>query len=113
MTTDSSCVALTTREDILGIAALESLARLASASSATTTHTALSPIQAIQTLAEEGYIESEAADWPRNTAMLRNAVVHGDLSVIVPPDKVADTLRQLRAIAADMMSVVSDETARN
>src|SRR5579884_310090 len=43
-------------------AALESLARLASANSEARDSKGLPPIQAIQILAEEGYIENEAAD---------------------------------------------------
>jgi hypothetical protein len=90
-------------------AALESLARLASANSEARRPRSFSPIQAIQTLAEEGYIENEAADRLREMAKLRNAVVHGDFSVDVPVEQVESLLKQLRAIASDIMSVTPDE----
>jgi hypothetical protein len=86
-------------------ASLESLARLASANSEARTSMGFSPIQAIQTLAEEGYVENEAADRLRGMAYLRNAVVHGDLSVEVPVEQVEWLLKQLQAIASDVMSV--------
>lgn len=92
---------------VTGWAALESLARLASAYSEARRSSAFSPIQAVQTLAEEGYIENEAADRLREMANLRNAVVHGDFSVDVPAEKVEGLLRQLQAIASNVMSVTS------
>jgi uncharacterized protein YutE (UPF0331/DUF86 family) len=67
---------------LIAWAALESLARLASANSETGTR-AFSPLQAIQMLAENGYLENEAADDLRRMVKLRNAVAHGDLSVDV------------------------------
>jgi uncharacterized protein YutE (UPF0331/DUF86 family) len=90
-------------------AALESLARLASANSDAWRPRGVSPIQAIQTLAGEGYIENEAADRLREMAKLRNAVVHGDLSVDVPAEQVEALLRQLQAIASDIMSVRTEQ----
>jgi hypothetical protein len=89
-------------------ATLESLARLASASSEARRPMGYSPIQAIQTLAEEGYIENEAADRLREMANLRNAVVHGDLSVDVPVEQVEWLLKQMQAIASDIMSVIPE-----
>ena len=38
-------------------------------------------------------------------ANLRNAVVHGDLSVDVPVEQVEGLLKELQAIASDIMSV--------
>jgi hypothetical protein len=90
---------------VMGWAALESLARLASANGEARGSRGFSPIQAIQTLAEEGYIENEAADRLRDMAKLRNAVVHGDFSVDVPTEQVEDLLGQLQAIASEIMSV--------
>jgi uncharacterized protein YutE (UPF0331/DUF86 family) len=88
-------------------AVLESLARLASANSEARTQKGLSPIQAIQTLAEEGYIESEAADRLREMTKLRNAVVHGDFSVDVRADQANWLLSQLQEIASDITSATS------
>jgi hypothetical protein len=65
---------------VFGWAILESLARLASSS---VRSTGLSPIQAVQVLAEEGYIENEDAQRLRELAKLRSAVAHGDFSVDV------------------------------
>jgi uncharacterized protein YutE (UPF0331/DUF86 family) len=86
----------------------ESLARLASAGSGARRSGAFSPIQAIQTLAEEGYIENEAADRLRAMAKLRNAVVHGDLSIDVPAEQVDGLLRQLKEIASEVMSAAAE-----
>jgi len=86
-------------------AALESLARLARAKSGMESLKSFAPRQAIQTLAEEGYLENEAADRLRELARLRNAVVHGDFSVEVPIERVEGFLKLLRAIASDVTSV--------
>lgn len=91
---------------LIAWAALESLARLANANGETGTR-AFSPLQAIQMLAEDGYLENEAADDLRSIVKLRNAVAHGDLSVDVQGGQVKSLLKQLRAIAADL------EAARN
>jgi uncharacterized protein YutE (UPF0331/DUF86 family) len=93
-------------------AALESLARLASTNREARRFRAFSPIQAIQTLAEEGYIENEAADRLREMAKLRNAVVHGDFSVDVPAEVVEGLLEQLQTIASDIMGVTAQQNAQ-
>ena len=85
-------------------AVLESLARLASSDAEARTSQGFSPLQAIQTLAEAGYIENEGADQLREMAKLRNAVVHGDFSINVTADQAAALLSQLQAIASDIMS---------
>jgi hypothetical protein len=89
-------------------AALESLARLARGDSEAGRPRGLPPIQTIQILAEEGYLENEVADQLREMAKLRNAVVHGDLSVNVPAEQVEDLLRQLQVIASEVMSVTPE-----
>lgn len=86
-------------------AALESLARLASANGETGSASGLPPIQVVQTLAEEGYVENEVADRLRQMVKLRNAVVHGDFTVDVPAEQIEDLLRQLQAIASDIESM--------
>ncbi len=85
-------------------AALESLARLASANGETGSARVLPPIQVVQTLAEEGYVENEVADRLRQMVKLRNAVVHGDFTVDVPAEQIEDLLKQLQAIASDIES---------
>ena len=73
---------------------------------------AFSPIfQAIQILAEEGYIDNTVADRLREMAKLRNAVVHGDLSAIVSSNQVQDLLVQLRTIQSEVMAVTSGEAS--
>ncbi|HME24325.1 MAG TPA: HepT-like ribonuclease domain-containing protein [Acetobacteraceae bacterium] len=89
-------------------AALEALARLASGNGETRGARGFSPIQAIQALAEEGYIENEVADRLREMAKLRNAVVHGDFSVDVRAEQIEDLLQHLRTIASEIMSVTSE-----
>ncbi len=90
-------------------AALESVARLASADSRARSAESLSPLQVIQTLAEEGHIENDAADRLRQMTKLRNAIVHGDLSVNVPAEQVKHVLKDLRAIASGVeAALVSD-----
>jgi uncharacterized protein YutE (UPF0331/DUF86 family) len=89
-------------------AALESLARLASANSEARNSGGVPPIRVIQTLAEEGYIENEVADRLREMVRLRNAVVHGDFSVDVPVEQIEDLLKQLQAIASDIMSATPE-----
>ena len=86
-------------------ATLESLARLARADGEVRKSRTFSPLQAIQTLAEEGYMENEIADPLRDMAKLRNAVVHGDFSVDVPVGQVENLLRVLQTIASDIEAV--------
>jgi len=83
-------------------ATLESLARLTNGSSEARAQKGFSPLQAIQMLAEEGYVENETADNLRKMVKLRNSVAHGDLSVEVPEGQVEGLLRGLRAIAANI-----------
>lgn len=91
-------------------AALESLARLASSLGGSERPESLSPIQVVQTLAEEGYIENEAADRLREMTKLRNAIVHGDLSIDVPADQISSMLDQLRGIARNIAEVASSKS---
>jgi len=94
-------------------AALESLARLASANGETRSARGLPPIQVVQTLAEEGYVENEVADRLRQMVKLRNAVVHGDFTVDVPVERIEDLLKQLQAIASDITSTNTNADARD
>jgi len=81
-------------------AVLEALARLASADDETRAAKPFSPLQAVQALAEEGYIENDVADRFRSLVKMRNAVSHGDLSIEVPAEQVQDLLRELKAVAS-------------
>ena len=86
-------------------AALEGLARLASSGDEAGPASA-SPLRAIQALAADGFVENEVADRLRGLARLRDAVVHGDLSVDVTAEQVWTLMRDLRTIASDMEAVV-------
>jgi uncharacterized protein YutE (UPF0331/DUF86 family) len=87
-------------------ATLESLARLAATDNEPEKLGRYSPIQAVQRLAEEGYVENDVAERLREMVKLRNAVVHGNYSVAVPAEQVQNLLVELRAIAANVVSVV-------
>ncbi len=90
---------------ILGWAVLEALARLASTHEGSGHLGPISPVQAVQILAEEGYLENdEAADLRRMTS-LRNAVVHGDLAAEVSADHVAALIARLHMIASEVIRV--------
>lgn len=76
----------------------------------------LTPIQAVQALAAEGYaaegyIENEDAQRLRDMARLRSAVVHGDFSSVVTADQVRFLVEQLEAMKSNIMTVAADESA--
>ncbi len=83
-------------------AVLEAFARLARTSSEIEGSSAISPLQAVQALAEEGFIENETADRLRNLAKLRNAVFHGDFSVEVRAEQVEELTKELQTIASNI-----------
>jgi uncharacterized protein YutE (UPF0331/DUF86 family) len=85
-------------------AALESLARLTEVGGEASVQRGFSPLQAIQMLAEEGYLENGDADNLRKMVNLRNAVAHGDLSARVSKLQLEHLLTQLRAIAANLQA---------
>jgi hypothetical protein len=63
-------------------------------------------------LAEDGYVEDQTAARLRQMVGVRDAVVHGDLSIDVPRDQVRWLLETLRAIVAEMEAAqVLDKTA--
>jgi len=86
-------------------AVLESLARLASGSGSSRGY---SPIQAVQALAQEGYLEQEEAQRLREMARLRSAVVHGDFSVNVSAEQVEFLLEQLRTLDSNISKVAAE-----
>jgi hypothetical protein len=90
---------------VLGWALLEALARLVSARDGSGHLRPLSPIQAVQILAEEGYLENDAAADLRRMTSLRNAVVHGDLAADVSADQVAPLIARLHMIASEVIRV--------
>lgn len=96
---------------IVGWAILESLARTVITENEGEQSRGLTPIRAVQTLAQEGYLENDAAQRLREMAGLRNAVVHGDLSAIVSSEQVRDLLEQLQAIASGISHASSNQAA--
>jgi REase_AHJR-like protein/ribonuclease HepT-like protein len=90
---------------IFGWATLESLARMASGSGSSRGY---SPIQAVQALAEEGYLEQEEAQRLREMARLRSAVVHGDFSVNVSAEQVEFLLEQLRVLDSNISKAAAE-----
>ena len=90
---------------VIAWAALEALARLATTDDETRTAKSFTAMGAIQTLAEEGYLEHESAERLRKMVAVRNAVVHGDFSVDVAPEQVDGMRRDLRTIAAEIEAV--------
>ncbi len=91
---------------IFGWAVLESLARLASGSGSSSGY---SPIQAVQVLAEEGFVENAEAQRLREMARLRSAVVHGDFSTDVPADQVKFLLEELKALNSCITEVAAEQ----
>jgi hypothetical protein len=91
---------------IYGWSVLESLARLAGGPERSR---GLSPIQAVQELAAEGYIENEEAQRLRDMARLRSAVVHGDFSVNVTADQIEFLIKQLETLRVYISKVEDEE----
>ena len=96
---------------IMGGAVLEALARVVYMNRMEQRLGEISPLGALQILAEEGYLENDAVQDLREMSRLRNAVIHGDLSVDVPVETVEHLLGQLRAIATDIARVMAGQDA--
>ena len=89
---------------VAGWAVLEALARLARCPGSSK---ALSPLQAVQALAEEGYLDSEDARRLREMARLQAAVVHGDFAVDVSGEQVEFLVDQLSALKLGIAEVAA------
>jgi uncharacterized protein YutE (UPF0331/DUF86 family) len=96
---------------VVGWAILESLARSVMTENEGEQSRGLTPIRAVQTLAQEGYLESDAAERLREMAVLRNAVVHGNLSATVSSEQVRDLIEQLQTIASGISRANSNQAA--
>jgi uncharacterized protein YutE (UPF0331/DUF86 family) len=90
---------------VAGWAVLEALARLARGLGSSK---AYSPLQAVQALAEEGYLESEDARPLREMARVRSSVVHGDFAVDVSAEQVEYLLDQLKALKLGIAEVAAE-----
>ena len=89
---------------IFGWAVLESLARFARGPGSSRGY---SPVQAVQALAEEGYLANDDAQRLREMARLRSSLVHGDLSVTVSAEQVEFLLGQLRALKSEITKLAA------
>jgi uncharacterized protein YutE (UPF0331/DUF86 family) len=81
---------------------LEAIARLVTPEDERTKARPLCPVQAVQTLAEMGYLEEADARRLRELTTLRNAVVHGALKTVVPANDVAQLIHDLEEITHDL-----------
>ncbi len=73
---------------------------------------AYSPLQTVQALAEEGYLESDDARRLREMARLRSAVVHGDFAVDVSAEQVEFLLDQLQALKLGFAEVAAEHAGQ-
>ena len=81
---------------------LEAIARLVTPLERKNSARPLSPVQAVQRLAEMGYLEESDARRLRELTNLRNAVVHGGLDTAVPANDVAQLIHDLEEITASL-----------
>lgn len=96
---------------LLAWAVLEALARSAASKDEVEHSGPRTPLQTVQSLAEQGYLESDIAEYLRKMATLRNAVAHGDLSADAPAEQVAGLLCCLRAIAPAVMGMARERAS--
>lgn len=81
---------------------LEAIARLVTPEGEGNKARPFPPIQAVQTLAEMGYLEESDARRLRELTNLRNAVVHGGLRTVVQANDVAQLIHDLEEIAHNL-----------
>jgi hypothetical protein len=96
---------------IIGWAIIESLARLVMDDDRAPSKP-LSPMQAVQILAQEGYLENQAAQHLREMTRLRNAAVHGDFSVDIPIGQAETILKQIEAISSIIAKATGSQPHR-
>ena len=87
---------------VMGWAALEAIARLVMDQRGIDPAKPLSPIQAVQILVQEGYIDDDDARRLRSLARLRNEIVHGGLRTVVSREDVAGLIRDLETMAGTL-----------
>jgi len=87
---------------MLGWAALEAIARAIMATQGVSSERPYSPLQAIQSLEMNGFLDSNAARHLQAKAKLRDAAVHGDFSVEIDSESVEFLIQQLRALASSL-----------
>lgn len=90
---------------LAGWSVLEALAHLARAHSGSAAPKSLSPLQAVQALAEEGYVEADVGARLRALVATRNAVAHGNLAVEVSQDQAESLLQDVRSIFSAIETV--------
>lgn len=89
---------------VMAWAALEAVARLVMSQADIDSAKPISPIQAVQTLAQEGYLSDEDAAQLRDLARIRNEVVHGGLSVRVSREEVGRLIENLESISEKLQN---------
>ncbi|WP_128566477.1 hypothetical protein [Methylobacterium crusticola] len=81
---------------------LEAIARLVTPQGERNRARPLSPVQAVQALAETGYLKEIDARRLRELTNLRNAVVHGSFRTVVPANDVAQLINDLEKITHNL-----------
>jgi uncharacterized protein YutE (UPF0331/DUF86 family) len=84
---------------VMGWATLEAIARLVVDRHGIGPATSLSPIQAVQVLIQEGYLDDDDGRRLRSLAQIRNEVVHGGLGVAISHQDVIELIEDLEAMA--------------
>ncbi|KMO16488.1 hypothetical protein [Methylobacterium indicum] len=84
---------------VMGWATLEAIARLVVDRHGIGPAKPLSPIQAVQVLVQEGYLDDDDARRLRSLARVRNEIVHGGLGVAISPTDLAGLIEDLEDMA--------------
>lgn len=84
---------------VMGWATLEAIARLVMDRHGIDQARPLSPIQAVQVLVQEGYLDDEDAGRLRSLARVRNEIVHGRLGTAISRKDVTGLIANLEAMA--------------
>ncbi len=83
----------------MGWATLEAIARLVVDRHGIGPATPLSPIQAVQVLVQEGYLDDDDGRRLRSLARVRNEIVHGGLGTAISRQDVTGLIEDLEAMA--------------
>jgi uncharacterized protein YutE (UPF0331/DUF86 family) len=87
---------------VMGWATLEAIARLVMDRRGIDSAKPLSPVQAVQVLIQEGYLDDEDGRRLRSLAQVRNAIVHGGLGTAITREDVVGLIRDLEAMAGTL-----------
>ncbi|MGX7705507.1 hypothetical protein [Methylobacterium sp. Gmos1] len=87
---------------VMGWATLEAIARLVMDRRGIEPTGPVSPIQAVQVLVQEGYLDDDDARRLRALARTRNEIVHGGLGTPISREDVTGLIRDLEAMAGTL-----------